>query len=912
MSATSSRETSTGAGEERERRFGVVGVDVDLERRAVTHDEDRVAQPLERLREARGLEAGADHREVRAEPIRRAGVLGVGHPGRRVVRERRRRVAAQRRDHAREDDDDAVATRVHDAGLAEHRQQVGPAPQRGLAGRDRALERVGDEAVLQRRRGVGVEAQAREVGDLAREVRGHVAHDREHRPLRGRADRPVGALGRARHRRADEDRVDELARTRDQLLRRAAHELGEDDPAVAARAEQRRARDRVDDLVAAELVERAVRRGVPVELVQARPQRERHVVAGVAVGDREDVEFVDLLPAGLELRERALEHGSEANEAGIGHGGRDPRRSDGLGNLARLEAAGADVDRRGALPTRIRTFWSSGRSGRLVATIEWLRLLPNEGPFPQLWQTLAMSARQCSGRVLGVAPQGDVAGHGRQRQPPLRATGSCTTSPTAAWPLSGPPRTRCSRAPSRSRCSRPFLAADEARAAALPARGAGGRAPQRLPPYRDDLRPRRARRARVPRHEALPARERRRPPAHRRPVSRPAALRWLRQAADALDFAHRRGVVHRDVKPANLLLDEHGDLAVGDFGIAKVAADTALTQTGQVVGTAAYVSPEQADGRPVTPASDVFSLAVVAFELLAGARPGRPGAAPLPPAVRRVLGRGLARDPAERPRSAGAFFEELEDALEHDSIPAPGPQTAVTQRVEPVPRRAAPPSRGGRRRAPALLALAALALAGGRGGGDRAARRQRRRPARRRGADDHDDAADAAHAAREADPAAQTQAQTQTGAPAQTATRTTESAPAAAAPAPKPAKKAKAKGQPAPSAPSAVTAAPATLNDRGKALIDSGRPAEAIAPLAGAVQGYRASGQTTGLPYAYALYNSATRCASRAARPRRFRISRSACGSARTSGPSSSASSRSRAGRRTGLTIEPRRGGGSV
>ena len=337
------------------------------------------------------------------------------------------------------------------------------------------------------------------------------------------------------------------------------------------------------------------------------------------------------------------------------------------------------------------------------------------------------------------------------------------------------------------------------------------------------------------------------------PVSRPAALRWLRQAADALDFAHRRGVVHRDVKPANLLLDEHGDLAVGDFGIAKVAADTALTQTGQLVGTAAYVSPEQADGRPVTPASDVFSLAVVAFELLAGARPGRPGAAPLPPAVRRVLGRGLARDPAERPRSAGAFFEELEDALEHDSVPAPGPQTAVTQRVEPVPRRPTPPAAGGRRRAPALLALAALALAAGAavaialpGGSDddRPAVAERTTTTTQR-----------TQRTQRAKRTTQTQAQTQTGAPAQTATQTTESAPAPAAPAPKPAKKAKAKGKPAPSAPSAVTAAPATLNDRGKALIDSGRPAEAIAPLAGAVQGYRASGQTTGLPYAYALYN---------------------------------------------------------
>jgi serine/threonine-protein kinase len=75
------------------------------------------------------------------------------------------------------------------------------------------------------------------------------------------------------------------------------------------------------------------------------------------------------------------------------------------------------------------------------------------------------------------------------------------------------------------------------------------------------------------------------------PVPVPTALDWLEQAASALDAAHAADIVHRDVKPGNLLLDERGRLAVGDFGIASIAGDTAMTQAGQVLGTGAYLSP---------------------------------------------------------------------------------------------------------------------------------------------------------------------------------------------------------------------------------------------------------------------------------------------------------------------------------
>ncbi|HVL97410.1 MAG TPA: serine/threonine-protein kinase, partial [Solirubrobacteraceae bacterium] len=198
------------------------------------------------------------------------------------------------------------------------------------------------------------------------------------------------------------------------------------------------------------------------------------------------------------------------------------------------------------------------------------------------------------------------------------------------------------------------------------------------------------------------------------PVPRETALRWLREAALALDAAHGAEIVHRDVKPANLLLDAQDRLAVGDFGIARLADDTQMTQTGQVLGTAAYLSPEQAMGQPATAASDRYALAVVAYELLTGQRPFAGGpvtaqarqhvedqperataAAPeLPAPIDAVFARGLAKDPSDRPATAVALIEEIERAL--------GTPTAPTKRVDstramaPVP--AAIPPRGGRPR----------------------------------------------------------------------------------------------------------------------------------------------------------------------------------------------------------------------
>jgi serine/threonine-protein kinase len=201
-------------------------------------------------------------------------------------------------------------------------------------------------------------------------------------------------------------------------------------------------------------------------------------------------------------------------------------------------------------------------------------------------------------------------------------------------------------------------------------------------------------------------------------------LQWLEEAASALDAAHDAGVIHRDVKPGNLLLDDRDHVHVADFGIASAAGMDSFTKTGTVMGTAGYLAPEQAKGERASPASDRYALGIVAFELLTGRRPFQaesptaeaaahihapvPSAheanASLPPELDRVFERALAKDPAARYPTAAEFVADLRHAL-HEAAGATrivGPPTAPT--------RVHRPREGRRWWIP--VALAALVLAG--------------------------------------------------------------------------------------------------------------------------------------------------------------------------------------------------------
>ena len=170
------------------------------------------------------------------------------------------------------------------------------------------------------------------------------------------------------------------------------------------------------------------------------------------------------------------------------------------------------------------------------------------------------------------------------------------------------------------------------------------------------------------------------------PIPRPLALDWLEDAAGALDLAHAEGVVHRDVKPANLLLDAGDRVAVADFGIATAAWDTSMTSTGLVLGTLAYLAPEQRMGGAATAASDRYALGLVARQLLTGARPSdpAPGRVVLPGAAEVVLQRATADDPAQRPETCHALVQELEAALGDDEPTAPT-RAAPASRPRAVP-----------------------------------------------------------------------------------------------------------------------------------------------------------------------------------------------------------------------------------
>src|SRR5919202_764793 len=127
------------------------------------------------------------------------------------------------------------------------------------------------------------------------------------------------------------------------------------------------------------------------------------------------------------------------------------------------------------------------------------------------------------------------------------------------------------------------------------------------------------------------------------------------QIADALQAAHERGVVHRDIKPQNVLVTGAGDVKVADFGIARAASSTA-TATGIVLGTAGYLSPEQAKGEPVGPRSDLYSLGVVLYEMLTGNLPYEADSA-IAQAVKHIS------EPPRSPREANPEVSEALDAL---------------------------------------------------------------------------------------------------------------------------------------------------------------------------------------------------------------------------------------------------------
>ncbi len=161
--------------------------------------------------------------------------------------------------------------------------------------------------------------------------------------------------------------------------------------------------------------------------------------------------------------------------------------------------------------------------------------------------------------------------------------------------------------------------------------------------------------------------------------------------ADALEYAHRQGIVHRDVKPANVLLAANGAVKVTDFGIAKAMGTDDLTRTGTLVGTARYLAPEQVQGHPAGPRSDVYALGLVCFEMLAG-RPAfsgdtematavarlagpppdlgviRPG---LPPALVALVTAALQPDPAHRVPSAAALAQGLRAVAAGTAPPVP-------------------------------------------------------------------------------------------------------------------------------------------------------------------------------------------------------------------------------------------------
>jgi len=313
----------------------------------------------------------------------------------------------------------------------------------------------------------------------------------------------------------------------------------------------------------------------------------------------------------------------------------------------------------------------------------------------------------------------------------------------------------------------------------------------------------------------------------RGPIPVRRALEVVRALASALDHAHGHGVVHRDVKPSNVLLGPDGVVKLADLGIGIAADNTRITRTGMALGTPSYMAPEQLEGDRPTPAVDIYALGAVSFELLSG-RKAHEGSSPVevarrvtaqsppdlrdawpdaPHAAAQAIGRAMSKDPRGRQASAGELADELERALK----PSQPARDAITLPLVGA--------RGFPRWIPvlALIAVAVVAVF-----------------ALTLGNDSDKPSSKAA-----------------SNAPAKKAKPKPKPKPKPKAAAPTPAQ-----GGPA-QAPPAGPGAGRQLNDQGKALIDAGRPADAIPVLERAVAAFPPDARATDINYAYALYNLA-------------------------------------------------------
>lgn len=222
------------------------------------------------------------------------------------------------------------------------------------------------------------------------------------------------------------------------------------------------------------------------------------------------------------------------------------------------------------------------------------------------------------------------------------------------------------------------------------------------------------------------------------PVTVAQALTLLRPLAEALDYAHAQGVLHRDVKPANVFLDSDMQPVLADFGLAKLYSEESVTASGLVSGTPTHMSPEQANGRPLSGATDQYALGVMAFTLVTGRLPfqgqlmellyahvNKPPPASssinpeLNPLVDEMLNQALAKDPAQRFPSCMAFVSALEAAsagrADERVIPQPRPEVAATAVVPAAAAAEAAPSgrrSGGRGWLYPLVAVALILAVG--------------------------------------------------------------------------------------------------------------------------------------------------------------------------------------------------------